>query len=698
MRSINQTTALVLCFSLAFSLFFPLLPLQAQLAYGDRANPTRKHKPISAKKAPQAPTIEDQLEALRKQLEVQAGEIDSLKTALDEKDLRLKNVEQSAEDAQAAWARVDAATKDQLKATTENADAVTVLQSAVTSLKGSQLSLAATMSDEKTNIQKAIDAPSVLHYKGITLAPYGFFNGESVNRTHATGGELPTAWSSLPFESADSYSQSEMFISGRQSRIGLIVEGKTNWGSIRAYLEGDFLGVGTTSNDNQSTSYLFRQRLALAEAETRSHWTFSGGQGWTLATESKVGISTAPANMALPMMIDPNYLTGLVWARMGNFRLTKSFKTASFAVSAENPQLLYTATLAGNTPYAVVGTAGLSAGLMNQTISSCSPSTSIVNYTNQPQIDSVGNTVNIAVPVYKTLNSCANLANISFNRAPDIVIKAAFDPGLGHYEIFVIGRTFHETVYPGETTNSNLYGGIKDVVTGLVVAPALTTSGAYSNSVFLGGVGGSVRVPVVANKFVLGAKGLFGPGVGHFGASSLSDTTSNANGELVPIHDASGLITAEVAPSPRLQLYFYYGGDYAGRKDEANATSTTLAAPTAAQNSAGAWGGTWKAPSAAAVGYGSRLLSNSACNAITAPGYNGSSTGYYSGASCGAQTRGVQEGTAGYWYDIYKGDRGRLRQGLQYSYAVREGWSGAGGIGAKGTENMVFTSFRYFLP
>jgi hypothetical protein len=25
-------------------------------------------------------------------------------------------------------------------------------------------------------------------------------------------------------------------------------------------------------------------------------------------------------------------------------------------------------------------------------------------------------------------------------------------------------------------------------------------------------------------------------------------------------------------------------------------------------------------------------------------------------------------------------------------------WSGADGIGARGIENMVFTSFRYFLP
>jgi hypothetical protein len=673
-------------------------PLHAQQAKRDSAKLVKKHNVVGKMKTPRPPTVEEQLQTLRDQLEVQASQIDSLKTGLEEKDVRLKKAEQTASDIQAAWAKSEAGAMDQQHAAAENADAVTTLQSAVTGLKANQTALVATVSDETVKIKSAIDNPSVLRYKGITLTPYGFFNGESVYRTHATGGEMPTPWSSIPFEHSDAYSQSEMFISGRQSRIGLIAEGKTNWGTMRAYLEGDFLGVGTTSNDNQSTSYIFRQRIALAEAETNNHWTFSAGQGWTLATENKIGISTAAANMALPTMIDPNYVAGLVWGRMGSLRLTKSFNKASFAISAENPQLLYTASLAGNTPYAVVGSAGLSAALMNQTISSCSPSTSIVNYTNQTQTDSAGNTVNIAVPVYKTMNSCANMANISFNEAPDMLAKAAFDPGFGHYEVFGVARFFHETVYPGETTNSSLYGGFKDIVTGVVVAPALTVNGAVSNSITLGGIGGSMRLPVIANKFTFGAKGLFGPGVGHFGASSLSDATSNSNGELVPIHNLSGLLTAEVTPKPRLQLYFYYGGDYAGREDEANAATTALGAPSAAQNAAGIWGATWKAPSVAAVGYGSRLLSNSACNTTTAPGYNGSSAGYYAGGSCGAQTRDVQEGTAGYWYDIYKGDRGRLRQGIQYSYAVREGWSGAGGVGAKGIENMIFTSFRYFLP
>ncbi|MGA3049783.1 MAG: hypothetical protein ABSD67_24480 [Terracidiphilus sp.] len=693
---------------------FFAVTLAASVAYPQDAPAPKKQAVAKKTKAPPAPSVTDQIQELRQALEVQGNKINSLQTDLSNKDVQLKKAEQEAAEAKVEAAKAVAASSAQQQALVDNTAAVTTLQTTVTDLKGNQASLAGTVSDETAKIKKAIENPTNLHFKGITITPYGFFNGESTYRTHATGGEEATPWSSIPYESADSYSMSEMNLTGRQSRVGFIAEGKVSWGTMRANLEGDFLGVGTTSNDNQSTSYIFRQRIASIEAETNSHWTFSGGQGWTLATEDKVGITTAAANKALPSMIDPNYVAGLVWARMGYFRLTKGFSKAAFAISAENPQLLYSATLAGNTPYAVVGSAGLSASLLNQAISACSPATSIVNYTNQKQLDSAGNIIDVAVPVYKTVNSCANLANISFNEAPDVLVKAAFDPGFGHYEVFGIGRIFHETIYPGETTNSNLYGGDKDIITGAAIAPALTTAGAFSNKVTLGGIGGSMRVPVIKDKFNFGAKGLFGPGVGHFGASNLSDATSNAWGGLEPIHNLSGLLSAEATPTPRLMLYLYYGGDYAGREDEALSGATTLGAPsaefctttgtctatpTAAQIAAGGtWGAHWGAPSAAAVGYGSRLLSNSACNAITAPGYNGSSTGYYSGASCGAQTRDVQEVTTGYWYDIYKGDRGRLRQGLQYSYAVREGWSGASGIGAKGIENMIFTSLRYYLP
>ena len=72
--------------------------------------------------------------------------------------------------------------------------------------------------------------------------------------------------------------------------------------------------------------------------------------------------------------------------------------------------------------------------------------------------------INTYLPVYKTVNACTNISNYSFNEMPDIIVKAAFDPSFGHYEIFGVGRYAHETVYPGETTNGQLYGGLKDIV------------------------------------------------------------------------------------------------------------------------------------------------------------------------------------------------------------------------------------------
>jgi hypothetical protein len=689
----------------------------------DENPPAKKHsvtKKTAKPKTPPPPTVEEQIQALKQELE---GQINSLKSDLASKDEELKRAQQAAADAQASAAKAEAAASAENQAVVENATAVNSLQSTVTDLKGNQLSLATTVSDETAKIKKAIDSPGVLHYKGIGITPGGFTAAETVFRTKATGGDIPTAFSSLPYEGADAYSLSEFYGSARQSRVSLLAEGKTSWGTLRGYYEADWLGTGTSSNANQSNSYVLRQRVIWGSAETKDHWKFAGGQMWSLATEDKKGISNDSSDIMTPLTIDPNYVAGFAWARQYGFRVVKSFDHAAIGVSAENPQLLYTASLAGNTPYAVLGSAGQNGGAYNATISACSPSTSVVNYTNQVETDSAGNTIDVAVPVYKTVNSCANVTNISFNKAPDILAKIALDPGWGHFEVFGVLGFAHETVYPGETTNSNLYGNLTDIAataaagSTVLAAPALTTAGYYSSSLKIGGVGGSLRVPIIPNILTFGAKGVFGPGIGRYGDSTLADVTANANGTLEPVHNVSGLFTVESTPTPRLTLYLNYGGDYAGREDEATATATTLAgpsatfcvtgtatctsSPTAADIAAGGkWGATWKAPSAAAVGYGSRLLSNSSCNTIANPGYSGSSTGYYPGGSCGAQTRDVQEITGGYWYDIYKGDHGRFRQGIQYGYAVREGWSGAGapGIGAKGIDNMFWTTLRYYLP
>ena len=699
----------------------------------------KKHTTTTTKKetTPPPPSVTDQINALRQEMQTQ---IDSLKSSLADKDAQLRQAQQTATDAQAKAAKSEADAMSQQQAFTENTAAVTTLQSTVTDLKANQLSLATTVSDQVTAVKKAIDSPDTLHYKGITLAPGGFLAGETVWRSKATGGDLPTAFSSLPYEGQDQYSLSEFYGSGRQSRIALMAQGKLPWGTLRGYYEADFLGVGTGSNNNSTNSYTPRQRALWAQAALKNGFTFTGGQMWSLATEDKVGLSNLPSDIVAPLVIDPNNTVGFIAARQYSFRATYTAKKFAIGVAAENPQLLYSAALAGSTPYAILGSAGQNGGNYNAAISSVSATTYVQKYTNVKTVDSAGNTVYGYVPVYATVTANSNLANISFNYAPDMIVKFAADPGWGHYEVIGIAGFAHETVYPGVTQNTVKYGGVTDIdgslaadavntFYGAAAVPTSTTAHSYVNSITLGGFAASARVPLIKDKLTFGVKGLYGPGVGRYGWSTLSDVTNDAHGNLAPIHNAAGLFSLEATPTKRLTLFAYYGAEYAGRTDFATSaltlkdptatfcstisgTLTCTASPVAANfaGTGGAWGSHFTAtPVITPIGYGSRYASVSAtCGTVATPGYqSGSSTSYLPpSAGCGNNTRDVQEVTAGYWYDIYKGDRGRLRQAIQYGYAVREGWSGSSAsgslssplIGAKGIDNMFWTSFRYYLP
>jgi hypothetical protein len=61
------------------------------------------------------------------------------------------------------------------------------------------------------------------------------------------------------------------------------------------------------------------------------------------------------------------------------------------------------------------------------------------------------------------------------------------------------------------------------------------------------------------------------------------------------------------------------------------------------------------------------------------------------------------EGTAGFWYKPYNGPKGRLQMGMQYSYITRDTWAGTNSYKSapyspEAIDNMIFTSFRYYLP
>ena len=65
---------------------------------------------------------------------------------------------------------------------------------------------------------------------------------------------------------------------------------------------------------------------------------------------------------------------------------------------------------------------------------------------------------------------------------------------------------------------------------------------------------------------------------------------------------------------------------------------------------------------------------------------------------CNADTRAIAQGNLGWWYRFYQGPAGAVAWGVQYSYTQRATWSGAKGLDPRALDQMVFTSFRYYLP
>jgi hypothetical protein len=608
-----------------------------------------KHTKPAPKPKPAPAATAAELQELKQEMETQ---INALKDQLSSKDVQLKQAQDAAAAAQASADRAAAAATSQQQAVTENAAAVTTLQSTVTDLKTNQVNLVTTVSDNQTQIKKAIESPDSLHYKGIEITPGGYMAAETVFRSRATGGDIATPFSAIPFDGTDASHLSEWYSSARQSRVSMMATGKTDWGTLRGYVEADFLGTGVTSNNNQSNSYVLRQRVVWAQAALKSGWAFTGGQLWSLATEDKKGLSNLSGDILTPQTIDPNYNAGFVWTRQYGFRVTYTGSKFAMGVSAENPQVLGpggSITLNPGVSY-LWGQPGANGGLYNGAASGASTYSTTCTTTINATTGVPTTTCTAIVP--------AQVTTYAINPNPDFIVKAAFDPGWGHYEVFGIGRAFRDRIYDYTTSGT----------------PAVTTINSVNNdTVWGGGIGGSARAPLFAKHLDLGIKGLWGAGVGRYGNTTISDVTVKPTGEFSPLHGFSALATFELHATPRFDIYANYGGDYI-YKD----LHTTLAGKV--------------------EGYGLG-------EAFTGCGTEGlpTSTTLPSGNSgCTGQTRDVQEGTIGYWYDFYKGPKGRLRQGVQYSYAERFIWDNqlltTGNVSPKGIENMFWTSFRYYLP
>ncbi|MGA3210874.1 MAG: hypothetical protein ABSD20_06165, partial [Terriglobales bacterium] len=363
-------------------------------------------KPAQKKATAKTPArnVTRELDEIKAAMAAQQKQIEQLKQQVDERDQALLRTQQQLDQLQAVARQAQAKADTSATTGTKNTEAVATLQTQVAEVKTTTATTAAQAQQAEKGIAD-LQEPAQIRFKGITLTPGGFLAAESVYRSRATGGDVSTSFTAIPLPGSSNAQLSEYYGGGRQSRISLLAEGKLDTAKIGGYYEADFLGVGVTSNNNESNSYVLRQRQVWAQAALESGWTFTGGQMWSLVAETRHGMDNN--SEAVPLDIDANYNAGFTWARQYAFRVTKDLNNKLWlGVSIENPQATLTAHGTLTNPNFLLGSAGTSGGLYN------------------------------------------SLANYSFNPSPDIVAKAAYEPGWGHYEIFGLFADFRDRTFP----------------------------------------------------------------------------------------------------------------------------------------------------------------------------------------------------------------------------------------------------------
>ncbi len=428
----------------------------------------------------------------------------------------------------------------------------------------------------------------------VTVKLGGFVEAAGIYRSRNEVADIGSNFSTgIPFANSPLSHEGEFRGSARQSRLSLLATGNIDDAQkLAAYFEVDFQGGAPTANSVESNSYNPRLRQAYGTYDNTA-WGlhFLGGQAWSLATMSRDGI--VPMQEDVPLTIDAQYVPGFTWTRQPQIRLAKDFadRRLWIAASLENPQTSY-----------YVGPNGT--GAANGT----------ANYQN-PGIGILGTGGQFTTEV-----------------APDVILKAAYDPGWGHYEVYGLGRFLHDRVsVVGDGRN---------------------------NTVFAGGVGGGLILPVVKKKLDVELRGLVGYGIGRYGTSQLPDATIGADGSPKPLAEYQALMGIISHPAESVDVYGYAGTEQERRKSFA----------------AGGRG----------YGYGSPLYSNAGCGVEL------------STLACTANTSGVVQGTLGGWWRFFRGNYGTAEVGAQYSYTRRSVFGGVGGH-PSADENTALVSFRY-LP
>jgi hypothetical protein len=172
----------------------------------------------------------------------------------------------------------------------------------------------------------------------------GYLGVTGLYRSASGGGGTGTGFASIPYEDTLQGSVSESRLTAQASRISIRVdadflEERPRFRKLAGYFEMDFNGAVPGTIAVTSTSAGFRLRHAFAEVRYGETFYMGVGQAFSLMTPQKDQVSIWPSDVEISQAVDTNYLAGLVWGRIPQFRLAwRPSRTFNWAFSLENPE------------------------------------------------------------------------------------------------------------------------------------------------------------------------------------------------------------------------------------------------------------------------------------------------------------------------------------------------------------------------